>query len=189
MPCQPPRATPPLRILRPRLLLLPLLNPLLHPISLPLQLGLIPKLDLLLLWAIIILRPLLCPHPFLTLCGFCLFLFLVFLRRGFFRCVFAWSAEPGFGYVYRFDGYGCVFIFVDGSANPVNSSSSSEEESAIPKLASRSPFACATSRFTSSTCFSKSTFRSARSCTTIFISFQSKSCVPVRCSELWAENI
>jgi hypothetical protein len=88
---------------------------LLHALSLSLRLGLIPKLLLLLLWPLAILRPRLCPYLFLARCLLLRlfpFLFCLSLRRRLF-VLLSWSREACFRYSYAFYGDGCVFVFVD----------------------------------------------------------------------------
>jgi len=65
--------------------------------------------------------------------------------------------------------YSSSWLMGSGSWKPVNSSSSSSSPDVSPAMmSSRSPFACLTSRFTSSTCFSRSTLRCSRSCSSTF---------------------
>jgi hypothetical protein len=100
---------------RPSLLLLPLLQALLHALRLPLRLGLIPKLLLLLLWPLTILRPRLCPRLLLALfLFFRLYPLLLCLSLGSRVLVlFSWSREARFRYTDAFYRDGCVFVFVD----------------------------------------------------------------------------
>ncbi len=70
--------------------------------------------------------------------------------------------------------YSSSWLIGSGSGNPVNSSSASSSSSSLDLDASLiSPFACLTNRFTSLTCFSRSSFRCCRNYSNrkIFVSF------------------